>query len=225
MSYTFLDDVVENTEPMTIGRRFYPSAGKRMLDIVVVVLSLPFVLPILALVWLLILLDGGNGIYSQPRIGVGGRVFKCWKIRTMVLDADAVLSRLMDERPDLAEEWNTNQKLECDPRITWWGQMLRRASLDELPQLLNVLKGDMSLIGPRPFTPEQKQLYESAGSDLAYYRLRPGISGLWQVECRNNGTFQKRIAFDETYATDLTLWSDMRLIFRTILVILRATGK
>ncbi|MBV1869048.1 MAG: sugar transferase, partial [Marinosulfonomonas sp.] len=145
MSNTFLSEGVKNTEPTAGTRRLYVSVGKRVFDIVFVVLSLPFVLPILAALWLLILLDGGQGIYGQQRVGVGGRVFKCWKIRTMVLDADAVLARLVDERPDLSEEWNTNQKLECDPRITWWGRLLRRASLDELPQLLNVLKGEMSL--------------------------------------------------------------------------------
>jgi len=225
MSYTFLDEVVENKVPAAKRRRIYASAGKRVLDIVVVVLSLPFVLPILAVVWALILLDGGKGIYGQPRVGVDGRVFQCWKIRTMVLDADAALAKLMDERADLADEWKANQKLECDPRVTWWGRALRKVSLDELPQLWNVLIGDMSLIGPRPFTLDQKDLYDRAGNDPAYYRIRPGISGLWQVECRNNGKFQERIAYDELYAKNLTFLSDMRIAIRTGLVILRATGK
>lgn len=225
MSYTYLDEVSQPARPSRIASRHYRVWVKRVFDVVVVLLATPIVLPIVFLAWALTMLNGGSGIFSQPRIGKNGREFKCWKIRTMVLDADDRLQQMIKADPKIAAEWGCRQKLENDPRITRLGLLLRRTSLDELPQFWNVLIGDMSLIGPRPFTPCQKKLYDSAGSDPAYYRLRPGISGLWQVDCRNEGAFQDRVTFDETYAQKMSLWFDLKIVLRTLSVVAHGTGK
>jgi exopolysaccharide production protein ExoY len=225
MSDTYVDDVIRE---LPIGHRtsgYYASRGKRFCDILAVLLIAPIILPFLLCVFLVTSLDGGKIIYGQRRIGLGGRIFKCWKIRTMVPDAEKVLARILETDAELAREWLTNQKLESDPRITKFGRLFRKASIDELPQLWNVLIGEMSLIGPRPFTPSQKDLYDAAGTNLAYYRLRPGISGLWQVTRRNQGEFKERALFDEEYARTITFVRDTKIAFQTVSVVLRGTGK
>ncbi|WP_284165262.1 sugar transferase [Frigidibacter sp. SD6-1] len=205
------------------GRTFYETAGKRCFDIFFVVLSLPVVLPVLLLIAALIWVEGGRPFYMQERVGHGGRTFRFWKIRTMVLDADAALARLIAEDPAAAAEWAANQKLARDPRITRLGRFLRQTSLDELPQIWNVLNGTMSLVGPRPFTPDQRALYP-ADSASAYYRLRPGLSGLWQISRRNAGSFVERVHYDEDYGMRVSLMLDLRIIWRTFWVMMRATG-
>ena len=142
----------------------------------------------------------------------------------MVIGADQVLADLIKNDPAIAREWHAHQKLDNDPRITPVGSILRQLSIDELPQLWNVLIGDMSMLGPRPFTPDQKSLYDATGS-RAYYRLRPGISGPWQVSCRHESEFQVRATFDDSYSKNLSFWSDFKLSWRTIVVILKRTGK
>ena len=211
--------------PYLPPRGVYATFGKRVLDLTIIALLLPFILPVLAIVWFITALDGGQAIYSQTRVGKGGKIFRCWKIRTMVPKAEAVLQRLIANDPAIAAEWARNQKLAHDPRITRWGRILRKTSIDELPQLFNVVTGDMSLIGPRPFTPEQKDMYDECPNSAAYYHLRPGISGLWQVDCRSSGTFGGRAGYDMKYARSLGLMADLRIVFRTISVVLRATGK
>lgn len=224
MSYSFADDISVAAQPDRPPRALYRRFGKRILDLVVVALSLPFVLPVILGIWALMYLGGGSGFYRQPRIGRGGRVFNCWKIRTMAPDAEQVLKRYLRSDPDLAREWQRHQKLKNDPRITRLGRFLRRTSLDELPQLWNVLIGDMSLIGPRPFTPDQQALYDQDPASQGYYTLRPGISGLWQVESRNDGAFTDRIAYDATYRARLSFLGDVRIAARTVMVVMRATG-
>jgi len=169
---------------------------------------------------------GGRPLYAQPRVGMNGRVFRCWKVRTMVRDADAVLQKMLAEDPEIAAEWAVKQKLSRDPRITWIGGILRKTSLDELPQVWNVLRGDMSLVGPRPFTPDQQDLYpRDALGRMPYLSLRPGITGLWQVSRRNEGSFAERAHYDGLYAASIGFLNDLRLIARTFGVVLRATGK
>lgn len=229
MSYTYIDDYLDDAAPIAIAPK-HPAApygrfGKRLLDIVIVLVALPIVLPVILIAWALMSLNGGRGFYRQARIGYRGKVFMCWKIRTMERSADAILSQYIANDPALAAEWHRTQKLANDPRITRLGNILRRTSIDELPQIWNVLKGDMSLIGPRPFTPDQKELYDRGSSTRAYYRLRPGISGLWQVRSRNRGVFRDRIAFDEAYGADLSFIGDLRILLATVMVVLRATGK
>jgi lipopolysaccharide/colanic/teichoic acid biosynthesis glycosyltransferase len=242
MTYTIVDDlnkpVNENhalpsrTKSRRISnsqiarpRGVYRNVGKRLIDIAILVITAPILLPVLAIVWLITVLDGGHGFYAQTRVGRNGKEFQCWKIRTMVPNAEAKLKKLIREDPEIAREWALNQKLENDPRITRWGHVLRKTSLDELPQLFNVLKGEMSLIGPRPFTPDQRDLYDSAADSFGYYSLRPGISGLWQVDCRNASEFTERTIYDEKYEKSLSFAGDLRIFFKTIAVVVGRTGR
>lgn len=210
--------------PVYVPTGFYSNIGKRLLDIALVVIALPVVVPVLALILAITALDGGKPLYVQRRIGRGGREFSCWKVRTMVHDADRVLDDLMRRDPDMAREWRERQKLSCDPRITAFGRLLRRTSLDELPQLWNVLNGTMSLVGPRPFTPDQKHIYAGGRDSAAYYGMRPGLSGLWQISRRNAGSFAERVRYDEEYGRHLTLAFDLWILFSTVSVVLSATG-
>jgi lipopolysaccharide/colanic/teichoic acid biosynthesis glycosyltransferase len=227
MSAPFLEfrDVSPVARPMRVrSEGLYATTGKRVLDLALVLFMLPVVLPVLVLLTVLSAVDGGRPLYAQERVGRNGRTFLCWKFRTMVPDAEARLQRLLDSDPLLAREWAVNQKLACDPRITRLGAVLRRSSLDELPQLWNVVNGTMSLVGPRPFTPEQSGLYAGGSRDAAYYSLRPGLTGPWQVSRRSLGSFAERAAYDSDYARTISLGRDIGLIFRTALVVLKATG-
>ena len=199
----------------------YARFGKRALDVALVLLSLPITLPIIALCALALWIEGGAPFYWQERVGQSGRRFRIVKLRTMVRDADARLLRYLATDPAIREEWNRTQKLRNDPRITRVGDVLRVTSLDELPQLWNVLKGEMSLVGPRPMMPEQVGLY---GDDAAYTSVRPGITGLWQVSARNSREFSYRAKVDAVYCRSLTFWRDIVLMIRTIGVVLRRTG-
>lgn len=204
-----------------VGPALYRDHFKRVFDILLAIVLLPIVLPLIAILSLAVALEGGSGFYSQPRIGRGGKVFRFWKIRTMAPDAKALLKAHLEADSAAAAEWSETQKLREDPRITRYGAFLRATSLDELPQIFNVLSGDMSFVGPRPFMPEQRELY---GEDRAYYDLRPGITGLWQVESRNHGPFQDRVHYDEAYARSISLGGDLRILLRTAVQIFRAEG-
>lgn len=201
--------------------RIYRGLGKRCGDILLVVLALPMVLPLVLMLALIIMRDGHSPFYTQERVGRGGRIFRLWKLRTMVPNAKAHLEKYLEGNPEARREWDEYQKLSCDPRITAFGRLLRKTSLDELPQLWNVLKGDMSLVGPRPMMPEQRDLYPGR----AYYALRPGLTGMWQVSDRNASTFAQRAEFDTTYERELSAGLDTRLIVATVGVVLRGTGQ
>ena len=198
----------------------YRRAGKRALDVLLVLVSAPVILLILLPLVILVALNGGKPFYTQQRVGRHGRLYRMWKLRSMVPDADARLQAHLDADAEARAEWNHAQKLRHDPRITPFGRILRKSSLDELPQLWNVLKGDMSLVGPRPMLEEQRALYP--GQD--YYLLRPGITGTWQVSSRNDSSFAGRARFDALYNRKLSLGTDLRLIFATFAVVWRATG-
>lgn len=213
----------EDALPVRSASNFYSKAGKRLIDVTLVIVALPVVVPVVLMILGMTWAEGGKPLYRQRRVGLGGREFSCWKIRTMVQNAERVLAELVARDPKIAEEWNRNQKLANDPRITRLGRFLRRTSLDELPQLWNVLNGTMSLIGPRPFTPDQKPLY-AEGRDSAYYHLRPGLSGLWQVSRRSAGSFADRVHFDELYSQQLSFAFDAGILWRTFSVVMRATG-
>ena len=143
-----------------------------------------------------------------------------WKLRSMVHDADEQLEQYLEENPTARTEWDMNQKLAVDPRVTRLGKTLRATSLDELPQLWNVLIGDMSLVGPRPMMPCQQELYPGR----AYFRMLPGITGPWQVSKRNKSTFADRADFDQAYEQSLSFTNDLRLLFKTISVVFSRTG-
>lgn len=198
----------------------YARRGKRALDLALTLLAAPFVLPLVALLAALVALDGGPAFYGQARLGRGGRVFTCWKLRSMAVDAEARLATLLAEDPAAAAEWARCQKLRRDPRVTPIGRFLRAASLDELPQLWNVVTGEMSLVGPRPMTPEQAPLYPGR----AYFEMRPGITGPWQVSERHKGAFAGRATHDAAYLRELSLATDLRLLARTVTVVLRGQG-
>lgn len=199
---------------------FYRRMGKRILDCALILISLPIVLPVIGIFALLISLDGGAPIYRQKRLGRDGQVFHIFKLRTMVRDAEHVLEQYLDAHPRAREEWDHKQKLRKDPRITRVGNLLRKTSLDELPQLWNVLTGEMALVGPRPMMVSQKDMYPGE----LYYHMRPGITGLWQVSDRNETSFAERAAYDAEYYRRLSLSLDMSLLVRTIGVVLRGTG-
>jgi exopolysaccharide production protein ExoY len=198
----------------------YRSVFKRLIDLVLVILAAPFVLMIILPLAIYILRDGHSPIYWSERVGQRGRIFRMMKLRTMVPDADARLEAYLAATPEAAAEWQATQKLKADPRVTAFGRFLRKTSLDELPQLWNVLKGEMSLVGPRPMMPNQRKLYPGR----AYYALRPGVTGPWQVSDRNESTFVRRADYDLDYSRNVTLAHDMGLIWRTLAVVLRGTG-
>lgn len=202
-------------------RGVYARAGKRMLDLTLVAAALPAIALVTGVSALALWLEGGQPFYSQLRLGRNGKEFRIYKLRTMVRDADRQLAKLLEEDPELAAEWNRTQKLKKDPRITRVGRFLRRTSLDELPQLWNVVKGDMSLVGPRPMLPEQLPMYGRADS---YFAVKPGITGIWQVSDRNESSFAYRQKTDREYDRKLSLSLDLRLLFRTVGVVLRGTG-
>lgn len=203
--------------------RLYSSLGKRILDIVLSLFLLPLLLIVMGAIWVAIRLDGGAATFTQPRVGKNGRIFACYKFRSMVPNAERILSEMCASNPAIAYEWATHQKLRNDPRVTRIGDFIRKTSLDELPQIFNVLLGHMSLVGPRPFMPSQKEIYDEAGGK-AYYRLRPGVTGLWQIHSRGDTTFEARVKFDEAYANTLSLRGDISLILSTAKVVVRHTG-
>ncbi len=202
----------------------YRRSGKRVFDIVFSLLLLPLLLIVMAVAWIAISRDGGAACFAQARVGRNGKVFKCYKFRTMVLGAERVLEEMCANDPLVALEWTAHQKLRNDPRITKVGAFLRKTSLDELPQIFNVLRGDMSLVGPRPFMPSQQAIYDAAGGK-AYYTLRPGVTGLWQIMSRKDTTFKTRVHFDESYSQSLSLRGDLSLIMRTASVVISHTGE
>lgn len=198
----------------------YRRRFKRMLDVAAIVAAAPVVVPMVAALALMVAREGGRPFYSQPRVGKGGRAFRMWKLRSMVTDADQRMQEHLAADPAARAEWDSTQKLRDDPRITRFGRFLRRSSLDELPQLWNVLMGDMSLVGPRPMMLNQQAIYPGT----AYYALRPGVTGLWQTAGRNRTTFEARAEFDAAYEAEVTLANDLRILARTVAVVLKGTG-
>ncbi|PWE32985.1 sugar transferase [Maritimibacter sp. 55A14] len=199
---------------------FYEQYGKRLFDLCFVLLSAPIVLPLTLILALAVLRDGAAPFYWQKRLGRNGKTFKLLKLRTMVPDADKIFQEYLDANPEARREWDLTQKLKNDPRVTLVGRLLRKTSMDELPQFWNVLRGEMSLVGPRPMMVDQAPLYPGK----AYYKIRPGITGLWQVKDRNNTSFMARAGYDTQYYRAISLISDCAILLRTILVVVRGTG-
>jgi len=198
-------------------------AATRALDLFIALSVLLFTLPLLTVLFLSIRLsDGGPAIFRQSRIGQSGRTFKCLKFRSMVVNADVRLQALLESDPEARLEWERDQKLREDPRITPFGAFLRKSSLDELPQLLNVLAGDMSIVGPRPIVQAEIQRY---GRGFRHYcMVRPGITGLWQVSGRNNTTYRRRVALDRLYTRSKSLSLDLLILIKTVPAVLLRSG-
>ncbi|SEM00544.1 Sugar transferase involved in LPS biosynthesis (colanic, teichoic acid) [Roseovarius azorensis] len=211
---------IESKAILRSAPNFYARAGKRLLDIVLVLLAAPIILPLLAVLAAVIALDGRSPFFTQERVGRNGRTFRMWKLRSMVVNAEAQLERCLAASPERRLEWDEHQKLRDDPRVTRIGHLIRKTSLDELPQFWNVLRGEMSIVGPRPMLPEQRAFYPGT----AYYALRPGITGFWQVSVRNGSSFAERAHYDTNYLRDMSLRTDIRVLFCTIRVVLGGTG-
>jgi exopolysaccharide production protein ExoY len=188
---------------------------KRMVDIVLALSGIVLLAPLLTICFLVtVLTSPGPALFRHRRVGFKGKHFYCLKFRTMVTDAPERLRQLLESDPTAAAEWATNRKLRYDPRVTAIGAILRKSSLDELPQLFNVLKGEMSIVGPRPVTEEELVRYSSAAN--AYLACRPGITGLWQVSGRSTTTYNKRIACDTFYARNWSMTLDAKILIVTI---------
>lgn len=221
MSIERINDFAADRPRRRVKAPIYRHGGKRILDIALVLAALPIIFFTVGLIALaMLVIERANPFYSQLRVGKGGKTFRIWKLRTMVPNADEMLESYLADNPAARLEWDRSQKLTDDPRITMIGQLLRPTSLDELPQLWNVLTGDMSLVGPRPMMLDQQKLYPSN----AYYRLRPGLTGPWQVSARHRSAFADRARFDDAYDASLTLGGDITLLFKTVKVVLRGTG-
>lgn len=200
----------------------YRQRAKRAFDLLLSVISLPFLVPVITVLYILVRLDGGSGFFGHRRVGRDGRMFRCWKLRTMVPDAQQQLDALLKSDPVARAEWEKDHKLRDDPRITRMGRFLRKTSLDELPQIWNVLKGEMSLIGPRPVTAPELERYR--GHKPVYLSLRPGITGLWQVSGRNSVSYDERVRLDAAYFHDGSFSSDVRILVQTVGVVFARSG-
>ena len=198
----------------------YRNWFKRGFDIALVLISAPFVVPLVLCLAVLVARDGGMPFYAQLRVGKGGRIFRMWKLRSMVVDADERMAAHLANDPEARREWDSTQKLRSDPRITPFGRFLRKSSLDELPQLWNVLTGDMSIVGPRPMMPSQQSIYPGT----AYFAVRPGITGFWQTAGRNKTTFAARAYYDAEYEKNLSASTDAKILLRTVGVVLSCSG-
>lgn len=198
-------------------------AAKRLIDIVGALLFFVVLGPFYLAVALCVRLSMGSPVhFGQIRLGEGGRRFHFYKFRSMVRDSDVVLDQFLSKNDMARTEWDTFQKLEKDPRITPIGHWIRKLSLDELPQFWNVLKGDMSLVGPRPCMERQRTLY---GRDWDHYcAMRPGITGLWQVSGRNRLPYAKRVELDAYYVSNWSLWLDFKILLKTVLVVITGDG-
>ncbi|HHQ6553078.1 TPA: undecaprenyl-phosphate galactose phosphotransferase WbaP [Serratia fonticola] len=195
---------------------------KRAFDIVCAILIIIILSPILMFIAFAVSRDGGNAIYGHERVGRNGKKFKCLKFRSMIVNSQEVLDNLLKSDLEARNEWEKDFKLKNDPRITRVGNFLRRTSLDELPQLFNVLLGDMSLVGPRPIV--EKELERYAGEVDYYLMAKPGMTGLWQVSGRNDVDYETRVYFDAWYVKNWSLWNDIAILFKTINVVLKRDG-
>ena len=189
-------------------------------------MALMFFGPLLTLVACLVALDGGRPVFAHRRVGKGGRIFFCYKVRTMGINADQQLASLLATCPEAAAEWATRRKLSNDPRVTWIGKLLRKTRLDELPQLINVLKGEMSLVGPRPITSEELEMYGAAA--VEYISVRPGVTGPWQAVSRRKHrepSYDERVALDVMYVANISLTNDLKIMLRSFVTLLELSGE
>lgn len=196
---------------------------KRWFDFHVALVALLVLAPLLATVALALLVSQGRPVFIRHRrVGRGGLAFPCLKFRTMVRDADEVLQRVLADDPAMRAEWQRSRKLRRDPRITTFGRVLRETSVDEIPQLFNVLRGHMSLVGPRPIVADEISFY---GAKIThYYKVRPGLTGAWQVGGRSDVSFSRRVELDSSYALSRNFRSDLHILLKTVPVVLGRKG-
>ena len=211
------------SELATPSRETQVSGLGRAFDIVIASVMLLFLLPVMALTALCVAVSSpGPVIFRQTRVGMNGRPFGCLKFRSMRIDAEDHLAHLLATKPELREEWASSQKLSDDPRITPIGSFLRQSSIDELPQLFNVLRGEMSLVGPRPIVENEAIRY--GRYITSYFSVRPGLTGLWQVTGRNDSSYRRRVAAAVFYARNKSLMFDLKIMFAPIPAVLIGRG-
>ena len=218
---------MQQSTTQTIGlerdrKALFPIA-KRALDIIGVGVGLVLLAPFFLIVALMVRADGGPAFFAHQRVGRGGKLFGCLKFRSMVIDSQARLETLLANDPAARAEWEATRKLKNDPRITRIGRFLRSTSLDELPQLINVLLGEMSLVGPRPVQEAEIDRYYGA-SAAHYMAVRPGITGLWQVSGRSETSYESRVALDVSYVSRPSLLADLSILLRTPVAVLSRRG-
>ncbi|WP_272874371.1 sugar transferase [Pseudaestuariivita rosea] len=202
-----------------------PTGGvaKRALDICVALSALILLSPLLLGVALAVKLTSkGDALYGHRRVGHNGREFRCWKFRTMVSDSQQALERHLAENPEARVEWERDRKLKNDPRVTKLGKTLRDLSIDELPQLINILKGEMSIVGPRPVVQDELDRY--GRSAVFYLKSRPGLTGLWQISGRNDVSYERRVLLDRFYVVNWSFFSDLLIILKTVPAVLGSRG-
>ncbi|MER8743745.1 sugar transferase [Mesorhizobium sp. M1004] len=193
---------------------------KRMLDLIIAVTALVGAAPVMIVVAMLIrMTTGGPAVFSHSRVGFGGKPFNCYKFRSMVADSEDVLKAYLEANPHMRMEWEKTHKIKDDPRVTFLGRMLRKSSLDELPQLYNIIRGDMSCVGPRPIVKEELERYGDHVGE--YLRMRPGLTGLWQVSGRSSVDYATRVALDSQYVRNWSVWFDIVILFRTVFAVMR----
>ncbi|PZU89493.1 MAG: sugar transferase [Shinella sp.] len=218
------ENIAQRHTAVSPARVVRSRGGKRVFDIVFALFSIVFLLPALALIALaLLIIDGRPIIFRHRRVGRNGRSFDCLKFRSMRKDADKALKELLASNPDRLREWTETQKLKSDPRVHWLGKYMRITSLDELPQLFNVLRGEMSIVGPRPIVTEELERYGPQAH--CYLAMNPGITGLWQVSRRDGTSYDERVRFDVDYYHSVSLGRDMGIILRTVGVVLFAQNE
>ena len=220
-----MDNSLEiTTTPLLSLRKIAYSFIKRLFDIVCSFIGIIILIPLSAIIKVSYVLTGDfhSIFFTQNRIGKNGKEFKLFKFRTMVVNADEVLFKLLKENKDLAKEYKKNRKLKNDPRITKIGKILRRTSIDELPQLINVFIGNMTMIGNRPYLPREKEDMDKYYSDIV--KTRPGITGYWQVSGKKNSTFQKRLELESFYSKNCGLKMDIKIFFKTFGAVIKGHG-
>lgn len=203
----------------------FPIGGiaKRSFDVSSALLAILILSPIFLMIMALVKFsDRGPAFYGHRRVGHNGRMFRCLKFRTMVMNGDEVLRQYLAANPEAEEEWKTTRKLKNDPRVTAIGSVLRKLSLDELPQLINIIRGEMSVVGPRPVVDEELNYYESAAS--YYLSTRPGLTGLWQISGRNDVSYKERVDFDTQYVRNWSMMQDVSIIVKTIPAVCMSRG-
>ncbi|WP_047710173.1 undecaprenyl-phosphate galactose phosphotransferase WbaP [Pectobacterium atrosepticum] len=221
MSFIFSHEVMILRVSNSLAKRT-SRFTKRAFDVFGALAIVAVLSPILAFLFYLVSKGGGRAIYGHERVGRNGKKFKCLKFRSMVINSQEVLNELLENNPEARIEWEKDFKLKDDPRITKIGKFIRRTSLDELPQLFNVLKGEMSLVGPRPIIEDELDKY---AGDVDYYLMaKPGMTGLWQVSGRNDVDYDTRVYFDAWYVKNWSLWNDIAILFKTVAVVLKRDG-
>lgn len=226
MIISYIDPYKSYMSTTSYFRRVFPHgscrAAKTLLDLIGAASLILVLLPLLFAITVMVKLDGAPVLYAQSRVGACGRRFRCLKFRSMRQDSAAILEHTLRTDVVGALEWATTRKLRNDPRVTSIGAFLRQTSLDELPQLFNVLRLEMSLVGPRPIVDSEIKYY---GDDIAYYyATRPGLTGLWQVSGRSNTTYSQRVQLDTLYVKSWTLWRDVVILAQTVPAVLKRTG-